>query len=279
MLKKIGGYNDFPKDFKQPKLKKGETALYRLLNSVPDPNKPGTERFPSRVKIRTVDRVRINEEGDICDIGLVTELEINGAIKNVKYFVVPAQEDAGYFRCVQGDIASEELYSFFEMCNYNGSNPLRDPAIEAKFYRIDEERDAVEMRQKRTVKLASMNYAMNLNLAQVKEYAASRAWDENDKEDVLRGKIETFAEKEPEAFMKSVQDKDLIVKATIKRAVDKGVIRFEVAQSKWIWVKGGETIAIVAKSEGTEPIVGLCDFIKSNKKGDAVYQEIAKQLK
>jgi len=276
MLKKIGTYNDFPKEFKQPKLKKGESAQYRLLNSVKDPVLPGIFRFPASVKIRSVDRVKIDDSGEVHDIGLVTEIDKEGGVRNVRYIIIPAQQDAGYFRVTEGNIRDEEMYAFLELCNANKSNPNRDESMPELFERIDEERTAVGERKKRSDKLAAMTFAANMTLLAAKEFAAARNWDENDKEEVLRGKIEKYAETEPEAFMRSVNDKDQIIKATIKRAVDKGTIRFDAPQSKWVWAKGGETIAIVPRVEGLEPFEGLCDYIKTHKKGDAVYTEIAK---
>lgn len=277
MLKKIGSYNDFPKDFKQPKLKKGETVIYRLLNSVTDPNRPGQVRFPASVKIRSVDRVRISEdESDTYDIGLVRQIDKEGIVQGMRHIKIAAQEEAGYFRVVGGNLLDEELYVLLELTNLNLSNPLRDESIEPLFQRIDEEKEATDSRKKRSARLSAMTFAANMNLAAVKDFAASRNWEQNDKEEVLRQRIEKLAETEPEAFMRSVNDKDLIIRATIKRAVDKGTIRFDIPQSKWVWKAGGETICVVAKSEGLEPFDGLVDFIKTNKKGDAVYVEIAK---
>lgn len=279
MLKKIGSFNDFPSGFKQPKLKKGEEVIYRLLDSVPDPNNKGLERFPPSVKVRSIDRVVINDEGDTVDIGLVRQIDKDGIVQNVRYVKIAGQENAGYIRLVGGNIADEELYAYFELCNYNSSNKYRDVTVHPVFTKIDTEKEANELRKKRSAKLSAMTYAANMNLTAVREYAAARNWEQNAKEDVLRQQIEKFAETEPDAFMKSVQDKDLSIRATIKRAIDANNIAFDVAQSKWYFVKGGETIALVARVAGVEPFEGLVDFIKTHKKGDAVYSEIQKSGK
>lgn len=277
MLKSIGRYNNFPKGFEQPKLAKGEAALYQLLNSVADPDRPGQFRYNALTKIRSIDTVVINDE--TVDIGLVKSVTREGDVNEVDYIKIMGQENAGYFRLVGGSINDDKMYAFLELCNENESNPNRDESRIAKFRRIDDLKDAKDTRKKRSDKLAAMTFASNMNLTSVKQFASSRNWDENLEPEVLRSMVEKLAEENPKEFIRLAMDKDIEIKATIKRAIDNKVIEFNLPQSKWVWVKGGETIAQVARVEGIEPFDGLCDFIKTHKNGNTVYEAIAKGTK
>lgn len=222
MLKQIGRFNAFPKDFKQPKLEKGEEAIYQLVNSQADPDRPGQVRYNSITKIRSVDTIVIGDE--TVDIGLVKSITKEGDVNEVDYIKIMGQENAGYFRLVGGSIADDRSYAFFELCNANESNENRDESVLPLFRRIDTLKEAKIARKKRSDKLLAMTHASNMNLTDVKRFASARNWDENAKEDVLRSMVEKLAEEDPKLFIKLAMDKDIEIKATIKRAIDSKII-------------------------------------------------------
>lgn len=278
-LRKIGKYNNFPAEYNPPKLAKDEVAVYRLIVSNPDPAIKGVQRFPNNFKIRSVDRVQLG--GETYDIGLVTRVDKEGDVLEVRFINISnANREAGYFRLIGGRIADEELYTFLELTNANESNENRDKSIEPSFKRIDQRKNDVTTRKQRSRRLEAMTAAQNFDLKEVREFTAARGWNEDDDEVIMRNRIEEMAEKDPEGFIKAWGDKDQIVKATIKRAQDRNVIRFDTVESKWLW--GGasnETIYVVARKEGMDPIVQLSDFFASaSAKSKSVYKQMQKEL-
>jgi hypothetical protein len=278
MLRKIGMYNNFPAGYEPAKLKQGEVAVYRLLISNNDPVR-GTTVYPKSFKIRSVDRVKIGDEW--VDVGLVRSVNREGVVETVRYVSFndnANKKDGGYLRLTGGNADDEEVFEYMEICNFNESNPNRDPSITPLFVKLDDKKDAKDDRGKRSLRLKAMTLASDMTLGEAKDFTAARGWNQDDEEDILRGRIEKFAETDPEGFIKAFGDKNQATKTTIKNAMDKGVIKHNVPDGKIVW-GNGETIYVLPKPEGINPIDEFADFIASNtKKAKTVFEQIEKEL-
>jgi c-di-AMP phosphodiesterase-like protein len=97
--------------------------------------------------------------------------------------------------------------------------------------------------------------------------------DDTGKIDVLRNKLEEMADKTPQQFMELINNKQAIMKASVNRAISKGVILFNAEQSRFMW-PNGEVILTVSRTTGGNNVDELVSYCVSNAKGEKVYNTI-----
>jgi len=112
----------------------------------------------------------------------------------------------------------------------------------------------------------------------VKNYSAALGKDDTKPVGVLRNELEELADTDPAAFLDLIGNKQAVMKATINRAVTKGVIVFNEEQSRFEW-PNKEAILTVARSTGSDAVDELISFCVSSAKGEKVYQTIQSKAK
>ena len=284
-MKSIGNFNKLPKNYKAPeRLKKGEKVIYQLVEDLsrpePDPNKKGQIRWPSLIKIPTLDTIHITykddageEQSDFFDIGLVTRVDKEGA-PTVETCWINAQALKGRIELTGGALWDEKLYWLFEQANFNLSNPNRDTAKTAILFKVDIEGNAKADNRKFSVRLEAMTYASNMSDGQIRDFAASMNWDDKELISVLRNKVAKMAETESEQFKKLVEgEEQRNIKTLIKRAVDAGVINYDTQQHR-IAHPNGTTLIKLDVVPGVEWLNQTADWIASSQNGKKVYSNI-----
>ena len=134
------------------------------------------------------------------------------------------------------EYTNPNLRKFLDMCNANSNNPNRRANAAPAFRKIDHEANA----QKN-----------------------------------LKKSMKVLAEKDPEGFLKGLDDPKVEVKQTLLRAKEAGLIA--LGKSEVTWIKGDQRPVIRHVPLGVEPLDCLAEFCLTQD-GDAVLQQIKIQL-
>jgi hypothetical protein len=281
MLKKILHYNDLSEQTisKVPKLKKGETARFKCVLINPDLKNERRFSGPRFYNIHPVDSVWDEGVNDYVEIGFVDRQVLsNGEVvanKKLIKFSAPSGEIT-----LRGGVQEDEyLYYFLSLSNRNGSNENRDISKPIEFVRIDEEKKAKEKNEKRSKKFDALLAANNMTSDQIRDFVAATGGDDKKSIDILKDYVFDWADKNPEDFLVKINDVEATTKATIKRALDQGVIAFNTTELVFTWPGSGEKIASVPRADGIEHIKYLSDLLLSDKRYEKVLPTIKKSLK
>lgn len=278
-MKVVGHINDVHKDTRPRKLNTDEVVRYQLLTGQPNPDAEARKTnpliFPFSNTIPAQDRIWDVNKKEHVDIALVESYDKD---KNItpKRIDVFGKNNGGQFACTGGKVTEEELYEYLELTNFNASNPNRDASIEPIFKRIDDLGDAKLRSTKRNSLLEALQYVKNMTNGDVREFAAARNWDENLPYQILRDKIETFAESAPEEFKIFIESKDREVKATIKRAIDAGKIAYDSTQHRISM--NNQTLIKMDRVEGVDFLSQAADWIATHRNGTKVFDQIKKLI-
>lgn len=274
-MKQVGTYNKIPDTLKVTPLTKGQVILYRLLDPVIDPTDPLKQKliWKKAVKIPTLDVIADPATGAPIEIGVVDRVDRDN-VPTIKTFWARGMENNGYFSLTGGQGHDDYFYWMFELTNYNKSNPNRDQTVEAKFERVDRVGDAKKGLKKLDDELNALIYVRDMDVKDLKNLAAAMMWDENDAVDILRERAKELAKADALKFSAIVRSKDVEIKAILKRAYDKGDIKYNVQQNKVQWGSNNETIATLQRIEGQDWLSQMADWIKTAKNGDKTYEAI-----
>lgn len=277
----VGKINKVHDDTKPKKLEIGQVARYQLLNGNPNPNPDARKTvpvvYPSITQIPTRDRIFDPNSKEYVDIAVVENYDLKDGVITPKVFYVKGTE-YGIFACTGGNYEDEELYEFLELSNYNQSNKNRNAAVEPRYKRIDEIGDSKVRSKKRSALKEALTYAGNLTNGEVKDFAASMNWNESEPIEILRDKIEDFAEKTPEEFVKHVEDKDKEVKTIIKKALTAGVILYNAAEHKIVLSGNKHTLIKMDRVDGVDHLTQAAEYVMHNANGGKVFATIKKLL-
>ena len=253
------------------KLKKGQTVVYKMANIQRNPWNPNEVIIPSAVGVPPVDQIWDEEKQDYVDIAAIRRVDKNG---NHTYHDLWFWGSQGGHWTLRGGVAEDqEIHSFLALSNYNGANPNRDVTKEIIYVLVDEEKKAIDESRKRNLKREALNVAADLSPEEVKDYVAALGKDDSRKVAVLRDELEAFADRDPAGFLELINNKQAVMKASINRAIKKGVIIFNDEQSRFEW-PNKEAILTVARTTGLDAVNELVSYCVSDAKGDKVFKTI-----
>jgi hypothetical protein len=268
-------FNSLSKKILEPtKLKPGQRATYRLVNIAPAPMDPSRMAIPTYKNVPPIDQIWDKEKDEYVDIAAVKSSDAEG--NHTFHEILFTRANAGHLILVGGRAIDQEIHSYLSICNYNGSNPNRDTSKEIIFEEVNEEAKAEVEQKKRNLRREALNAAADLGQDEVKNFAAALGKDDSRPVAVLRNELEELADKDPQAFLDLIGNKQAVMKATINRSLSKGIIIFNEEQSRWEW-PNKEAILTVAR--GTEAVEELVSFCVSSAKGEKVYQTIQSKAK
>lgn len=276
-MKKTEQYNQLSKGLlDSTKLKKDQTATFRILGINRSPFNPGEVIIPAAVNVPPIDQIWDDEKNEYVDIAAISSVGRNG--DNIYYDIWFVSAQAGHMILRGGVARDQEIYSYLTLCNYNASNPNRDTSKEAIFELVDEGAKSEKERVTRNLRREALNAAADLSVDDVRNYIAALGKDDTRKVEILRNELEEYADKDPEGFIALISNKQAAMKATINRALAKNVIVFDTEQSRFTW-NNGEAILTVARSTGSDAVDELISFCISSQKGEKVFQTIQSKAK
>lgn len=276
-MKKTKYYNNISDELlKSTKLKKDEIVVYRVAGIGPNPMDPTKLAIPASRNVPVTDQIWDPNKEEFIDIALVSGVDAAGEHRYHQVYFYGNQ--GGILMLKGGSAADQEIHSYLQLCNYNGSNPNRDETKDIVFELVDENANSEKERKSRNIKREALNIAADLSAEDVRTYVAALGGDDTKKLEVLRNELETLADRDPKHFMDLVSNKQATMKAVINRALSKGVIVFDTEQSRFCWANG-EAILTVSRNTGGDHIEEMVSYCVSNAKGEKVYATIQSKSK
>jgi hypothetical protein len=257
-------------------VKRGQKVVFRILNISPDPLNPGHLRMPSVVMIPPTDRVFSEETGDYVDIAAIRGVAAGGKI--TFYDIDFTSAERGHKILDTSTREGLDIAQYLYISNYNASNKHRDASLPALFELVDETGKAKEKLNIRKIRRDALIAASGLSDDDVKMVVSAMGGDENRPIEVLRDEVETYAETNPDEFLKLSASKHNHIKAVAKRAMDAKLIQFNRQQSRIEWVSTGDPILTVPRSSSRRPLDAFLSFVMENKNGSSVLEEIENLL-
>ncbi len=286
-----------------PKLSKGQEVLYKLiasdeddLNRVDEKGRPlkhtqgyrmsGVKRIFDPFAGRTV----TIENGPGREVSVETPL---GKFKTKRPEPVIFNSDKPVVR-VPWD--KPELYAFMERADENRDNPLRNPRVKARFYRVDSRKKIMNDLEKNDFLLDAMNWVSKeasfkeLIIAAEKvnklrpdkfirtEYSneeASTAYE------LLKRELFALAQQDPQTIIKASTKVGVQIKMQIKDAMAFQLIMFTDGKNgdQRQWFHNDESLTTICPVElNRDKFEALIEFFASSKEGDKHYKKMVANL-
>lgn len=282
-----GKYNDLSESLvkKVPKLKQGEQVTFQMLNGQknPDPDPDEQKKRPMlypKMNIPTTDYIKDGDEWKtiVCAASWTKDGE-----PNPRFFMAGLDMGGlfnGKFTLVGGNKEDEELYEYLMFSNYNINSVLgedRDITKDPIFKLINLKADAVQTTNKVAILKKAIDLALTMKEAEERELGASLNWNTFKDWDELQGKVADFAREKPEDFLKYYQAPNKSLKSTIKQALDKNIISYDIKSGE---VKMGDNLILtVPKEDRKNPILDTFGtWLESAKNSTEVLESIKSQL-
>lgn len=276
-MKKTKIYNNLSeKLLSSTKIKKGDIVIYKVKAINRNPVNHNEILIPAAVNVPFIDQIWDDETQEYIDIAAIKSVAASGEINYHELWFYGSQ--GGHLMLKGGIGSDQEIHSYLSLCNFNGSNPNRDTSKEIIFELVDEKAKSEGDRKTRNLKREALNAAADLSAEEVRTYTAALGKDDTKPVEVLRNNLEELADKNPIEFMDIIGNKQAIMKATLNRALTKGVIIFDTEQSRFTW-PNGEVILVVSRTTAGDNVEELLGFCATNAKGEKVYQTIQSKSK
>jgi hypothetical protein len=168
--------------------------------------------------------------------------------------------------------------NFLLLSKHNKSNKFRpkdmqeDPLFEVVDLVEESKAKALQLDEEDTARTV----AKGMTKEQIKRFAASMGWDEEADQDLLKTRIREYAKDFPKLFNELIDSDDFDIKADLKMALSRSIIKFDVGSRQIQW-ENGDVIASLPP-DGKQPIDSFGDWIKSAPKGNDIQKTIKKLL-
>jgi len=290
MLQQIGIYNDISKSLTQKleaKLESfGKIVRYRFNIERENPDKTyhdGKTIFPQTY---TLDPTifKINDIDDATgktktkSIALIKEYKYNDR-NQLEFIYGKVRVKAGQRGILRLDLENDEDR---EMCMYLELHPKLNGGLFSDkeripvFKRIDENAEAKEKIEERSIRRKAMAIAEDMQGKALIDFSDAMGYDSSQDPTVLKNMVEELAEAEPKFFADLVESKEVEYRSTIRQAMNKGVIAFDPADYKYIWVGNNMTIAVLSPVGDKSEVEKFSQWLQT---GGEKTQEIFKKIK
>lgn len=265
-----------------PKLESGQEVVFQMLNghNNNDNDRNERERYPilyGKTQIQTKLRIKDPGTGGIVDIGVPMRVE-NDIVTSYRPFLAGIDDGLsfkGKFSLIGGNIQDEEFYEIFWLSPEREGSPCADARIKPLFKIINHKEET----QKTLGRLSILKKALldidTLTPEDIVNFGASQNWTETDLE-TLTGKIGEFAKSKPDQYLKIREDKDTVVKSTIRKALDRKIMTYDAITGNVLL--GDSVIMTVNKDSKPDYLGAIARWINSAKNGQQVYDGVQKQL-
>lgn len=274
-MKRTQDWNNISKESMPPKLKKGESAVFRLLGIRGNPSKPETYKCPSHRGVPNCDRVYDPSTEEYVDLAYIKSVGQGGSPVFGRIFFESAS--GGMITLRAGMRSEEELYEYLSLCNYNSSNPHRSLDVSPIFERLNPVANAENKRKARSTRRQALNIAADMNATTCREFAAAMGWDDGQELALLRDRIEEYADSKPTEFIKKSKNKQNSLSALIARSQKAGEITFDTKTNSWKWRGSDEVVCSVAR--GTDKVNILIEHLTSAPNGPEMIKTLQKATK
>lgn len=275
-----------------PKLKQGERILFQMLNGVTNPEPDDKERtkqgavlYGKRQLIthfRVYDKFLKDEDGQ--EVGGFVEVgcvDVWNRDMPEKYRTfIPGLGGASFFQgrfeLMGGKVADEELFETLWLSPERKGTPCPDDSIEQIFEIVNAKAESQKTTSKVDTLYEVLGIVKNASVKDMDEYMASINQPTYNEPDILKAKVSELAKNDPESFLRSWNSKERKQKAVIKKALDNGVLNYELEKGE---VKIGNAVITKTKVGNYADLPDvLSKWFSSADNGAEIMKNIENQL-
>ena len=295
-MQTVGKFNAVSEELMKliPPLEVGQSVTFEMLTGVKnnDPDEKERQRNPMlypKANIPTRDRIKdpfLAKEGKDPWIEIVVA-DYWDKERPIERLFVPGLSDGvtnfqfgGKFTLVGGNQRDEEMYEYCMITNYNQDSILgegRDTSKTPLFKVVNTKAASQKTLTGFAVLKEAISIVATMTPEDARKIGAALNWNEFTDNDAILAEAANFARSNPEEFLKVYNDPNIDIKATLRKALDTGVLSFDMATGKVNL--GTQEITTIAKQDRGNVTDALTQFVITAKNGKEVYENIKSQVK
>lgn len=295
-MQQVGKFNTVSEELMKliPPLEVGQSVTFEMLTGVKnnDPDEKERQRNPMlypKANIPTRDRIKdpfLAKEGKDPWIEIVVA-DYWDKERPIERLFVPGLSDGvtnfqfgGKFTLVGGNQRDEEMYEYCMITNYNQDSILgegRDTSKTPLFKVVNTKAASQKTLTGFAVLKEAISIVATMTPEDARKIGAALNWNEFTDNDAILAEAANFARSNPEEFLKVYNDPNIDIKATLRKALDTGVLSFDMATGKVNL--GTQEITTIAKQDRGNVTDALTQFVITAKNGKEVYENIKSQVK
>ncbi len=269
-------YNDLKK--RPPALKPGQRVVYELVNIRDNPMAYGRQEpeFPFMLGIPYRDRI-IEQDGErteVKDIAYIVGYKAGN--KPIFGRINFTKANAGAVVVNGSNANDQKLYEYLELCNFNQSNPNRNPSIPALFKRRNYAEELKKKSDLRKDLKSALDYIEKMSAVEMRKFALGLNVSGEDDEEI-RMKVEDWAEKNPRKFLAMTENQDLVIMEVAEAARKAKLITID-NQGRRILNQSGSTITTWPPEVGADWKQKFVGYVKTQE-GQEFYRELKEIVK
>lgn len=295
-MQTVGKFNTVSEELMKliPQLEVGQAVTFEMLTGVKnnDPDEKERQRNPilyPKANIPTRDRIKdpfLAKQGKDAWVEIVVA-DYWDKERPIERLFVPGLSDGvtnfqfgGKFSLVGGNQRDEELYEYLMITNYNQDSVLgegRDTSKTPLFKVVNTKAASQKALTGFAVLKEAISLVATMKPVDARKIGAALNWNEFTDDDAILAEAANFARSKPEEFLKVYNDPNIDIKAAIRKALDTGVLNFDMATGKVNL--GTQEITTIAKQDRGNVTEGLTQFVLTAKNGKDVLENIKAQMK
>ena len=287
MLQKFKQFNDISEELANsvPKLKGSKT--FHMLTGVAN-NHPLAEenakvpvyyplqQIPSRCKI--MDKAK-KKYVEIALGGVVNTSEGREVLEFKR--ILPGEGKgywgiSGKFTLNEGSHEDEELWEYLHLSPFlkkDGVTATGEELVEL----LDFDKETMDEANKIDALTEVLIYLKTIGIEEARQVAGALNWKHDEEDEIVKAKVKKYGKENPAIFMKMIGDPNTKLKATLKEAFDKGILKYHT-NSGGIEFNGSNIVTFNGSAKGFDYLSKFADWIKSTKNGSDVLENIQKQV-
>lgn len=286
----VGNFNKISEKLKSeiPVLKPNETVTFEVLYGVPNPDPDQNEKMKNpklygKRQILTKQRIfdpyltdsQGKEIGGYVDIGVVESWDGNNPVR-FRCFV-PGQGEhqfMGKFSLMGGKIDDMELFEFLMLSNERDGNKHRDKSVTPLYRLVDSKVQSAATINKVDILRDALNKASNIKEEKAEEVWAALNQSSITDFSVLKAAILDYAKQNPDQFLEAFNDEKSSIKAEIKKALEIGVLEYDLSTGKL--TQGKNELTTLQQTETF--LDDIASWMANSKNGENVMTMVRKGL-
>ena len=280
----VGNFNKISEERKKSlrTLEPGQTVVYELLEFEID-HTTGARLYGSAIELPGRDMIRDGNELVQIGVPRLGSIDGNNNVRKTDGYIVGRSANAlvsGRFELSGDNLKDIEWDQFFQLCNYNESNPHADKSVKKRIKELNFAEENKKKRERRNVLAKALSEAVTMtsyNAEKVRMFAAAMGWDSSGNIDLLNEKTEAFAQDHPAKFLAIIGDPETKTKAELGVAKEKGIIAYD--QTRHVVTDAtGNVLGILDRMEGKTWIDMFHQYLKAKSDGVKILQGIQNSI-
>jgi hypothetical protein len=274
-----------------PRLKPGETVVFRMLNGVPNPEPDANERSKDPIlygKVQVQTNFRIydpyvkdssgKEVGGYVDCGCVDDWD--GDKPRTFRFFVPGQglysRFQGKFSFTGGVARDEELFEILWLSPQRKGSPCADGAVEPLFEMVDLKSDTKASLTKFDILRKALDIIKDIKPEKAREVMAALNQPSYQDDEVLMAKIKDLASSKPDDFIKTFESKETPIYSVVKEAIANGTLTHDISTGE-VKLGGVRLMELKTDDSGTF-VTEFAKWIGTSENGQDVLNNIKSRV-